>query len=149
MRYYGIAEVPGVGSNRMILKMIREMFPNHDDDSTIAWCSIFMHYIAREAGYYVTRGSDAGMARSWLNVGIPVDLSEAVPGDIAVFWRGSKEGSLGHVGLFINLRDPDTLRILGGNQDNAVNIRFYQRARLLGLRRIAMPGEVDLTPPVM
>lgn len=139
IQYYGLAEVPGQGSNPIILDWIQKLFPDHDDDSTLSWCSVFIHAMAREAGYKNPVGSDAGLARSWLKHGITVDIKDAKPGDIVVMWRTSLTSWQGHVTLYVNHRTPTTFRGLGGNQENAVNIRTYPESRVLGVRRLLMP----------
>ena len=56
-------------------------------------------------------------------------------GDIAVFWRGSKEGQEGHVGLYIS-ETPNFVYVLGGNQLDQVNISKISKAKLLDYRQI-------------
>jgi len=76
------------------------------------------------------------MARSWLNVGKPVSLDQAAAAfDVVVLWRGDPEGASGHVGLYAG-RSNGKIKILGGNQNNAVTISSYPENRLLGIRRL-------------
>jgi len=136
MKYYGMTEVPGPESNPVILGWIKELFPNHNDDSTLSWCSVFIHQVVKEAGYKVAIDKNAGLARSWLKYGVSVHLDYAEPGDIVVLWRGSPSSWQGHVAFFVNERTPGTIRLLGGNQENAVNIRTFPKDRVLGIRRL-------------
>ena len=133
LKYYGQKEVEGENSNAVILEMINRMFPQWKDDSTLPWCSVFMNYIAEKSGVY---GTGKANARSWLDWGHEVSIDEAEPGDVIIFWRGNKDSWKGHVGLFVNYRNDKLVRVLGGNQDNAINIRSYARSRILGVRRI-------------
>ena len=132
LEYYGLTERPGPGSNPEILDMIKTMFPDAEDDSKVAWCSIFINYISDQAGY---EKSGSGLARSWEKVGTPVEYVDRKIGDIAVFWRGSKDGWQGHVGLFVNDTEDGRLRILGGNQSDSINITILGWDKLVCFRR--------------
>jgi uncharacterized protein (TIGR02594 family) len=70
--------------------------------------------------------------RSWLNYGKP--LSKPVLGCIVVFWRGSKTGWSGHVGLVVGLDKAGNLMVLGGNQGDMVSIKPFGKERVLGYR---------------
>lgn len=104
--------------------------PTLNDDHP--WQGAFVNWTLQKAGY---SGPKSPMvARNWLQWGRPVTVA---PGCIAVFWRGSPDSFLGHVGFVVG-EDKDSLRILGGNQNDAVSIVHYPRARLLSCR---MPSE--------
>jgi uncharacterized protein (TIGR02594 family) len=72
------------------------------------------------------------LARNWLKLGIP--LTTPALGCILVFWRGSKTGTSGHVGLYAGEDAQGYLHVLGGNQSNAITIARLDKARLLGMR---------------
>lgn len=108
------------------------------DPQTRAWCADFVNATLRESGL---PGTNSGMARSFLNYGQPVDQPQK--GDIAVFRRGDPNGPSGHVGFYEG-EDPSGIRVLGGNQGNAVSSAVYPRDALLGYRR---PGAADGAPP--
>ena len=135
LKYYGLFEIDGPISNKTILGWIQKFFPRANDDSKVAWCSIFMHQITQESGYKIPRDGQSGLARSWLKHGSPITLDEAQVGDIVIFWRGSLDSSFGHVALYVNDRG-NGIRVLGGNQSNGVNIRTYPKSRILGIRRL-------------
>lgn len=135
LKYYGQQEVEGPDSNPWILGIIKKLFPFATDDSNISWCSIFIHHICEEAGIQIKKDKDSGTARSWLKFGQPVTLEEALPGDVVIFWRESLTSWKGHVALYVNDRGLN-VRVLGGNQQNAVNIRSYPKNRILGIRRL-------------
>lgn len=136
MKYYGQKEIDGPESNPWILGIIRKLFPHATDDSKISWCSIFMHAICEEAGIPIKLDSDSGKARSWSKFGQKVKIEDARPGDVVIFWRESVTSWKGHVALWVNDRGNGTVRVLGGNQDNAVNIRSYPKNRILDIRRL-------------
>jgi len=72
-------------------------------------------------------------ARSYLDWGVPVEVTDAQQGDIGVIPRGSSSWQ-GHV-FFIDRIEGAWVWGLGGNQDDAVNIKRYPASKLLGVRR--------------
>lgn len=133
-KYIGIKEGAGDADNATIVGWANELGIPYTADS-IAWCALFMSWVAYEAGY---EGLKTLRARDWLNVGAPV--SDPQPGDVAVFWRVSPGGSLGHVGIYDGETNEDII-VLGGNQDDSVGIGYYPKSRLLGYRRLKKIGE--------
>lgn len=109
------------------------------DPATRAWCADFVNATLKQAGM---PGTNSGMARSFLNYGQPVDAPQK--GDIAVFRRGDPNGPYGHVGFYEG-DDPNGIRVLGGNQGNAVSSAVYPRDALLGFRR-PVAGETPQNP---
>ena len=143
--YYGLKEIPGHESNAKLLKIIKSEINWADDDSTIAWCAIFMTYIFKAVGLNIPVKPYS--ARSWSNIqgqtiyqeGDNKDLiSNAQPGDVVIFWRGSRNGWKGHVAFYINEYDYDRnkIRTIGGNQSDGVLIRPYSKSRILKIIRI-------------
>jgi uncharacterized protein (TIGR02594 family) len=103
--------------------------PGVTDDET-AWCAAFVGAMLKRAG---VKGTGKLNARSYLDWGTPVDRKDAQPGDVVIFKRGSSSWQ-GHVAFFVKNRGA-LLDVLGGNQANAVNVKGYQSAALLGIRR--------------
>lgn len=135
MYFYGwLKEVPGPGSHPTLLEIIREMFPSAQDDSKVAWCSIILNAVAKMSGYERT---NSGLARSWLDIGTPIEFEDRKMGDILIYWRVKKASPWGHANIYINDYDESRMRGLGGNQQDAMNIRAYSNIRLLGIRRLA------------
>jgi uncharacterized protein (TIGR02594 family) len=139
-RFVGVKEAPGSISNPHVLAMLRLDAPWPPDDS-VAWCSAFANYVA-----WLLRlpRSKSLAARSWLNVGLPVDLDAAEPGfDVVILKRGSGSqpgpealNAPGHVGFFAGWADKE-VRVLGGNQGDEVSIASFARSNVLGIRRLA------------
>lgn len=135
LKYFGIREVAGTSSHPDIIQWIRSFFPGETDDSGTAWCSIFLNAICKAAGL---ERSGSASARSWLQIGKAVQWEERKAGDIAIFWREDPSSWKGHVSVYVNDRDlKGSIRCLGGNQNNAVNIATYDKGQLLGLRRLS------------
>jgi uncharacterized protein (TIGR02594 family) len=103
--------------------------PGVMDDET-AWCAAFVGAMLKRAGI---KGTGKLNARSYLDWGTPVARKDAQPGDVVVFKRGNSSWQ-GHVAFFVKDRGA-LIDVLGGNQSNAVNVKGYQSAALLGIRR--------------
>ncbi len=138
-RYVGFKEVEGKTANPAILSMLQLDNAWPSDDS-VPWCSAFCNHIFWLCGM---PRSKSLRARSWLAVGTPVEIADAVVGfDVVVLQRGSGDQpdatnltAPGHVGLFAGM-DGSKVLVLGGNQSDSVNVRTYHRSKVLGIRRI-------------
>ena len=139
-RFVGIKEVSGSVDNPQILAMLRldNDWPKNDETP---WCSAFLNYIV---WLLALRRSKSLLARSWLKVGFPMKLADAVIGfDICILKRGDGEQpgpnnytAPGHVGFYAG-KDENSVYLLGGNQGNAVSVQKFPIERLLGIRRLA------------
>lgn len=130
---YGVKETPGSGDNPFILNMAKDCgFTDYVHDS-IAWCSLAANWIALKGGY---QRSKSLAARSWLNVGAPVELKEAQLGDVVILWRGDPNGVEGHVGFYI-AHNEGAIYLFAGNQGDQFCIEGFDPARVLGVRRLA------------
>lgn len=124
----GVKEVVGAMHNPVVLGYFaRAGFPGIDDDET-AWCAAFCNAKLEDAG---CPGSKALNARSFLTWG--KEVKAPYPGCVTVFWRGSPRSWEGHVAFFIS-ETATHVKVLGGNQANAVTIRDYPKTQLLGFR---------------
>lgn len=131
--HLGVKEIPGSKHNSLIVRWGRMLATWYADDET-AWCSAFVNAMAREAGY---EQSGKLNARSWLDVGVEVPIAKAKPGDVVIFWRVSKDSWEGHVAFLVSYNAASgTVRVLGGNQSNEVNVATYSTSMLLGVRRL-------------
>lgn len=128
-KYIGLKEIPGPKSNPIIVKWWEAIKAPFRDDLT-SWCGGFVGGIMAESGLPVVKGAPA--ARSWLNYGKP--LAKPVLGCIVIFWRGNPKGWSGHVGFVVGMDKAGNLMVLGGNQGDAVNIKPFGKARVLGYR---------------
>jgi uncharacterized protein (TIGR02594 family) len=125
---YGVKGIPGASHSSQILRYFSNLgFKSIKDDET-AWCAAFVNWCfwKREL-----KGTGSLMARSFLTFGRRTLAPKL--GDLAVFWRGSKDSIYGHVGFFIK-EDKDVVYVLGGNQSNAVNITAFPKSQVLEYR---------------
>lgn len=130
LRDYGLTEIPGLKNNPKIVDYFKQIGHGWVADDETAWCAAWLNAILMDCGFSHTGKLNA---RSFLSLGIETDKPEI--GDIAVFWRENKNGALGHAGLYIG-QDEHYIYVLGGNQNNAVNISKYSRGQLLGFRSL-------------
>jgi uncharacterized protein (TIGR02594 family) len=124
----GVKEIAGGRHNPRIVAYHQTCSLKATDDDT-PWCSAFVNWCIIQAGL---RGTNSAAAISWMQWGRSIPLAQGQPGDIAVFSRSGGN----HVGFHIS-HDDNALRLLGGNQNDEVNIATFSRARFLGLRRAA------------
>jgi len=133
-REKGVNELPGIANNLRVLEYLRstkdlsELAISRDET---AWCSAFVNWCLKAAGY---EGTQSALARSWLDWGR--EIAEPIRGCIAVFSRGA---GYGHVGFYLSETENEII-VLGGNQQNAetkkyeVSEKHYPKSRLLGYR---------------
>ena len=129
LKYYGLKEFSGAKHNPEILAMFADIGHDWVDNDETAWCSAMLNYFCKKLEYERSGKLDA---RSWLK--LPVMILKPQLADVVVLWRNSPSDWTGHVGLFINW-DNKNVWLLGGNQNNMLNISAYPRERILGFRR--------------
>lgn len=100
----------------------------------VPWCSAFVNGICWELR--LPRSKSAA-ARSWLNIGVSVNLNQAAAGwDVAVFRRGTNPAQ-GHVGFYAGVDADGSIRLVSGNVHNTITMENFPAADLLGIRRLA------------
>ena len=127
------------GSNPKVLAYFKDAGGHNISDDSVPWCAAFVGSMLERSGIKSTRMLNA---RSYLEWGTPVELKDAVEGDIVVFRRGSSSWQ-GHVGFFVK-QAGNVIQVLGGNQSDAVNVSTYFTATLLGVRRV--PQTIPVLP---
>lgn len=142
-RFVGMGEIAGDKDNGFIVWALSlcGLQEAHDE---IPWCSAFLNAI-----FWMLRQprSKSAAARSWLEVGIPIRLEDAVPGyDVVIIKRGDgpQPGpeiiqAPGHVFLFGGIDGAFVLG-LGGNQNNQVSVARFAAVQVLGVRRCYEAG---------
>jgi len=135
----GVQEIPGSRHSAAVLGYWERSKLYFKSDE-IPWCAGFVGAMLEDCGIRSTR---SGMARSYAQ-GWGRKLTQAIPGAIVVFWRGSRNGSYGHVGFVTGLDQNGNVRCLGGNQSNAVNVKSFSTDRVLGYYwpdGVPLPGD--------
>ena len=137
----GVKEVPGKGDNPQVVKY--HAYATVDNKQGMAdsvpWCASFIAYCLEQVGMGSTNNK---AARSYLKWGVS-SAKDPLPGDIVVFWRGSKNGWQGHVGFLVEKKVNGQLYVLGGNQSDAVNIKMFTPYQVLDIRRSSKMHELN------
>jgi uncharacterized protein (TIGR02594 family) len=128
LELYGTTEIVGKESNPVIMGWAQELGIKHYNNDDIPWCGLYIAILMHRAGRPVVK--DPLWARNWANFGVKVD--QPMLGDVLVFSRESG----GHVGLYIS-QSSTHYHVLGGNQNNQVNIVLIAKNRLIASRRPA------------
>lgn len=128
--YIGTTEGQGPADNPVVMAMYEAVGHDWVEHDEVAWCAAFVGHCLEKAGIRSTRKLNA---RSYLEWGTPVELAQARQGDVAVIPRGNHAWQ-GHV-FFIDHIDGDWVYGLGGNQDDAVNVKRFRASKILGIRR--------------
>lgn len=122
----GTKEAPGFSNNPIVQGYYKDAGAGKQPDS-VPWCAAFVGAMLKRAGV-----SPSGYlaARSYLKWG--KKLTTPKLGAIVVFSRGNSTWQ-GHVAFFVK-DNGATISVLGGNQNDAVNIANYSKSKLLGYR---------------
>ncbi|MGL5096996.1 MAG: TIGR02594 family protein [Planctomycetia bacterium] len=127
----GTKEFVGTKNNNpRIMEYLKTVGPFKNDETP--WCSAFVNWVMKQVGQ---PGTDLGTARSWLKWGLPLAAPEY--GCITVFKRGDSTWK-GHVAFYVG-QEGSYLKVLGGNQGDAVSVAKYAKSRLLGYRWPGVP----------
>jgi len=92
------------------------------------WCAIWANAKLEQCQISGTRSASSQSFRHDPNF---VQLPGPALGALAVYWRGSPNSGLGHVGFYMGETDTQILT-LGGNESDAVREQFEPRAQLFG-----------------
>lgn len=108
------------------------LLPTFDSDGrgrVTAWCAAFVNWCLTRAG---VPSLGYGTAKSWLAFGTP--LAKPAYGCITIVKPSSATGSTtGHVAFFVE-QQGDRVKLLGGNQGDAVTESRFRVATVLGYR---------------
>lgn len=127
LQSYMVSEVRGVKNNPEIIDYFTQAgHPNVKNDE-VPWCAAYVGAMLKRSGI---KSTNSLLARSYTTWGI--ELNQPEFGAIAVFKRGTNP-TLGHVGFVVGY-DRENIYLLGGNQNDQVNITPYPTANLISLR---------------
>ena len=150
-KYIGLHEISGPKHNPTVLALTTKAFAAtgkkswiHDDETP--WCGSFVGGVFAEAGLGSKIPKEFYRAKEWENVG--TKLSKPAYGCVVTFTR---DGG-GHVGIVVGKTKAGMLKVLGGNQSNAVNIADFDPKRVTSYRWISsgsVPQEHRYDLPVL
>lgn len=121
----GLKEIKGAQHEPEILQMWRDIKRSGIKNDETPWCAAFVGSVLERSAIRSTRFESA---RSYLDWGVKLD--KPVYGCIVVF---SRNGG-GHVGFVVGQDANGNLLVLGGNQNDEVNIRSFPKDRVVGYR---------------
>jgi uncharacterized protein (TIGR02594 family) len=123
----GIREVPGRKDNPRIEEYLGTTDYDLPEDYTdeVPWCSGFVNWVMEKSGY---KGTDSAWSQSWRHWG--KGMGSPAYGCIVVFNWGNGHG---HVGFCFDA-DKDGIDVLGGNQDDEVDITRFRYSKVVAYR---------------
>lgn len=132
--FQGIKEIPGAASNQTILSWAKELGIDdiYKNDDT-AWCGLFFAIVCKRANRELPKFTDKYdylRALKYAGLWLPVMAKASSVGDVLIFRR--PQG--GHIGFYV-AESPTTYFVLGGNQNNSVNITEIEKSRCVAIRR--------------
>lgn len=138
--YLGTKEIAGAKHNATIVGFFKRVAGRALSDET-AWCAAFVGSCLVEAGLPSTHKLNA---RSYLDYGTKLDAPRL--GCIVVFKRGNSSWQ-GHVAFYVG-DNGSRVKVLGGNQSDAVTVASYPKASVLGYRWPTAAPASDPAPDV-
>jgi uncharacterized protein (TIGR02594 family) len=138
VKHIGTKEIVGKEHNKKILAWaeaigLKSVYTNDE----IPWCGLFIAYCCHAQGLDVVK--HPLWALNWNKFGNVAQVP--MLGDVLTFTRNGG----GHVGIYIG-EDTTCYHVLGGNQNNQVNVMRIEKSRLSQARRtawkIAQPSNV-------
>lgn len=125
----GVKEWKGRKHNPKIVAYFKDArHPGMKNDET-PWCAAFVGAMLERCG---VPSSGSLAARSYEKWG---EACEPAVGCVVTLWRGSPTSWQGHVGFYVGGAGSGRIRILGGNQNDAVNIQSFPEHRVTSYRR--------------
>jgi uncharacterized protein (TIGR02594 family) len=137
-RFEGLNERDDRGT---IAAFIEKSAGKRVDPAKTAWCAAFVNAVLGESG---REGTGSLMAKSFLQYGS--ETKQPSEGDIVVLSRGDPNGPYGHVGFYVGRDDNGNVKVLAGNQGNAVSVRSFSEDQVLGFRRPPEAGTATNIP---
>ena len=123
------------GSNPKVVQYYADAGHSEVKDDAVPWCAAFVGSILAKTG---TLGTGSLMARSYETWGDAVaSLDDAQRVDVVVLSRTS-DPRFGHVG-FYHGHGAGKVHLLGGNQNDQVNVSQYAMDRVVAIRRASQP----------
>lgn len=124
-RHVGLREMPGPAHEPTILSWWKSIRRGGIRDDETPWCAAFVGACLESVGVVSTRFESA---RSYLQWG--ERLNRPLLGSVVVLGRVGG----GHVGFVVGLDPTGNPLVLGGNQEDQVNVRSFASSRVLGYR---------------
>ena len=125
----GTKEAPGPADNPLVVAYFRDAGRPEVHDDEVAWCAAAVGSWLKRTGHQLPPPAKALMARTYMTYGVACPPKR---GAIGVWPRGT--GWQGHVGLVVSVDGRGSVRVVGGNQGNAVSVVTMPIATALAFR---------------
>ena len=140
--YIGEYEIKGAKHNPLIIALweaaeratktnVSWLFPGGKKNDEVAWCGAFLGGIFGQVGLGHKIPKEFYRAKEWENAG--TKLTKPAYGCVVTFTR---DGG-GHVGIVVGKTSKGMLKVLGGNQSDAVNIADFDPKRVTSYRWVS------------
>lgn len=116
--------------HRELMKFLKSDGSTLGDPAQLPWCGDFVETCIALTCPDEPMITNPYLARNWQKFGVPC---EPQVGAIAVYWRGSKNGTQGHV-AFLAGQEFHAFCNIGGNQGNRVSLSNLDKDRLITTR---------------
>lgn len=130
LKEYGQREIIGNENNPKILEYFKEIGFSYIKKDETPWCAAFVNWVLKQAGKI---GTNQVSARSFLKYGTQTKTPKL--GDIVILWRDDPKNTFGHVGFYIS-ENQNVIYVLGGNQNDSVNITAFKKSLMYEYRQI-------------
>lgn len=155
--YIGEYEIKGAKHNPLIIALwdaaeratktnVKWLFKDGKKNDEVAWCGAFLAGIFGQIGLGHKVPKEFFRAKEWAKAGTKLD--EPAYGCVAVLDRTGG----GHVGLVVGKTKSGRIKLLGGNQSDAVNIMDFDPKRITAYRWVSSgtaPHDFRYDLPVM
>lgn len=125
----GVTEDTSDDDNPLIMGWAETLDIDFEGDE-VPWCGLFIAHCFGSQLPTEPRPSGPLGARNWRRFG---KETEPQFGALLVFWRGSPDGTLGHVGFYVG-ENRTHFHVLGGNQADKVSVILMPKRQLIGVR---------------
>ncbi len=134
LKEYGQKEIAGDKHNPRVVQYSTDIGNTYVKTDEVAWCSEFVNWCLLQAGI---QGTKSAVARSFMTWGEETKTPQF--GDLVIFaW----DATSGHIGFYVNETE-HIVRVLGGNQDDEVNITRYKKDRIVSYRKVPVVNEEE------
>lgn len=122
----GVKEIEGPGDDPRIVEYLQStnIGSPYDQNDETPWCSAFVNWCFEQCGMSGTKSAAAASWRKW-----GTELEYGQYGCVVVMSRTGGN----HVGFYVDESD-DGVFVLGGNQSNAVNKKWFPWERITNFR---------------
>ena len=113
------------------------------------WCAIFVNAMFTLCKSPALPGTKSASSQSFRDHKKFVQLSGPALGAVVVFWRDSPDSGKGHVGFYRG-ETAESIYVLGGNEDNMVQIEPMKKRQLIGYwwpASVNLPAVGKITVP--